>query len=135
MPINPPCAIRSFPFPLSRSRFNAHTIASVSFCQCIKSFAVVGLIQSQCITYTCFVEHSLVLSTDTSISRLSTSIAFGEGAYAQRDGRFYSERRGGAGIGAGTRVWTPVHLLSAEEVKSLFSDVTEGLTFLVGSLL
>lgn len=27
--------------------------------------------------------------------------------------------------------WTPVHLLSAEEVKSLFQDVVEGLGFLV----
>lgn len=27
--------------------------------------------------------------------------------------------------------WTPVHLLSADEVKSLFRDVVEGLGFLV----
>ncbi|KAL0958459.1 hypothetical protein HGRIS_000601 [Hohenbuehelia grisea] len=32
--------------------------------------------------------------------------------------------------GARTGIWTPVHLLSAEEVKSLFSDVVEGLSFL-----
>ena len=31
--------------------------------------------------------------------------------------------------------WTPVHLLSADEVKSLFQDVVEGLGFLVGSCL
>jgi hypothetical protein len=29
------------------------------------------------------------------------------------------------------QTWKAVHLLSAEEVKSLFRDVTEGLTFLV----
>lgn len=29
--------------------------------------------------------------------------------------------------------WTPVHLLSAEEVKSLFQDVVQGLSFLVRS--
>ena len=37
-----------------------------------------------------------------------------------------------AGGGAGTRgEWTAVHLLSAEEVKSLFKDVVEGLRILV----
>lgn len=30
--------------------------------------------------------------------------------------------------------WKAVHLLSAEEVKSLFRDVAEGLAFLVGLL-
>lgn len=29
------------------------------------------------------------------------------------------------------QTWTPVHLLSAEETKSLFRDVVEGLAFLV----
>ena len=32
------------------------------------------------------------------------------------------------------QTWKAVHLLSAEEVKSLFSDVTEGLAFLVSLL-
>lgn len=30
--------------------------------------------------------------------------------------------------------WKPIHLLSADEVKSLFKDVVEGLAFLVGVL-
>jgi len=33
--------------------------------------------------------------------------------------------------GAAKTDWTPVHLLSAQEVKSLFQDVVEGLSFLV----
>ena len=35
-------------------------------------------------------------------------------------------------LGAQKAEWTPVHLLSAQEVKSLFRDVVEGLAFLVG---
>jgi hypothetical protein len=34
--------------------------------------------------------------------------------------------------GMNPATWTAVHLLSAEEVKSLFRDVVEGLGFLVG---
>lgn len=34
-------------------------------------------------------------------------------------------------LGAKKAEWTPVHLLSAQEVKSLFRDVVEGLAFLV----
>ena len=40
--------------------------------------------------------------------------------------------RSGDGDG---KSWTPVHLLSAEEVRSLFVDVVGGLTFLVSSFL
>ena len=39
-----------------------------------------------------------------------------------------------SGLGGGRKEWTAVHLLSADEVKSLFRDVVEGLAFLVGSL-
>jgi hypothetical protein len=38
----------------------------------------------------------------------------------------------GRGGGQSRQSWKPVHLLSAEEAKSLFSDVVEGLAFLVG---
>ncbi|EEB90738.1 hypothetical protein MPER_11017, partial [Moniliophthora perniciosa FA553] len=39
-------------------------------------------------------------------------------------------RRMGAGGGSGSGTWSAVHLLSADEVKSLFKDVVEGLAFL-----
>lgn len=35
--------------------------------------------------------------------------------------------------GASEKEWKPVHLFSAQEVKSLFSDVVEGLAFLVSA--
>lgn len=38
---------------------------------------------------------------------------------------------GESGPAKGKGEWTAVHLLSADEVKSLFSDVVEGLRFLV----
>jgi len=40
--------------------------------------------------------------------------------------------REGSGSTSGRKEWTAVHLLSADEVKSLFRDVVEGLAFLVG---
>ena len=39
---------------------------------------------------------------------------------------------GGGSTSGGRKEWTAVHLLSADEVKSLFRDVVEGLAFLVG---
>lgn len=41
------------------------------------------------------------------------------------------ETTGASASGAPRTEWTPVHLLSAQEVKSLFQDVVEGLSFLV----
>jgi hypothetical protein len=41
------------------------------------------------------------------------------------------ETTGASASGASRTDWTPVHLLSAQEVKSLFRDVVEGLSFLV----
>jgi hypothetical protein len=48
--------------------------------------------------------------------------------------RLRAELMGGGGTvsrGTNQKTWTPVHLLSAEEVRSLFGDMTEGLAFLV----
>ena len=42
-----------------------------------------------------------------------------------------NQRVGQKGARTGKTNWTAVHLLSAEEVKSLFSDVVSGLAFLV----
>lgn len=36
-------------------------------------------------------------------------------------------------MGSSRQTWTPVHLLSAEEIKSLFTDVVEGLKFLAST--
>ncbi|KIM42420.1 hypothetical protein M413DRAFT_444837 [Hebeloma cylindrosporum] len=48
----------------------------------------------------------------------------------ERMRREMEEAAGSSASGAPRTEWTPVHLLSAEEVKSLFRDVVEGLSFL-----
>jgi hypothetical protein len=49
----------------------------------------------------------------------------------ERMRREMEETTGASASGAPRTEWTPVHLLSAQEVKSLFRDVVEGLSFLV----
>ena len=50
----------------------------------------------------------------------------------ERMRREMEEATGASASGGAARAdWTPVHLLSAQEVKSLFRDVVEGLSFLV----